>query len=162
MRYEPPDTYNDDETTSYEKQIIREPISDQTAYMRWSTELEKIHHIIDNDFLQNNKHRIIDINKILPLSFIENPRAIKLFHLRRMNIELAKDAGLYDLADTTVMDNLADYQTTRGTHGNYQKALITTRREWEDKTKSQEKKGIFGRLMRKQDYETEMQQLEMY
>lgn len=132
--------------------------------MRWSTELEKIHDIIDKDFLHRNRHRVIDINKILPLSFISNPKAIKLFHLRRQLIELSNDANLTGLADATVLDNLADYQTTRGTHGNYQNALITTKREWLDRTQNNSKKGVWGKLIKGNSKETEegMQAVEGY
>ncbi len=148
--------YNDQD--NIEETNVQPYVSDQTAFMRWSTELERIHHIIDDDWLIKNRHRVIDINKILPLSFISNPKAIKLFHLRRQLIELANDAGLDDLADATVLDNLADYQTTRGTNGNYQNALITTKREWLDRTQNNQKKGFFGKLIKN----NEQQQTEAY
>ncbi|MBD3321807.1 MAG: hypothetical protein GF350_11990 [Chitinivibrionales bacterium] len=147
-----------------EAEPIRPYVSDQTAFMRWSTELEKIHDIIDKEFLYRNRHRVMDINKILPLSFISNPKAIKLFHLRRQLIELSKDAGLDDLADATVLDNLADYQTTRGTNGNYQNALITTKREWLDRTHSNKNRGLWGKLVKGNDRQNEegMQAMEGY
>lgn len=122
-------------------------VSDQTAFMRWSTEIEKVDKIIDDDFLEENRHRVMDINKILPLSFIEDKRSVKLFRLRRMLIDRCKDAGLLDLADETVLDNLADYQTTRGIRGNYQNALITQRREWQDKSEANRKEGFVNRLL---------------
>lgn len=150
MRYNPPTENENVETEDQEVYFEGRPryISDQTAFMRWSTELEKTDTVIDKKFMEDNKHRIIDVNKILPLSFIDNPKSIKLFRLRRMNMSLACDAGLMDLADETVMDNLADYQTTRGIRGNYQNALITQRREWKDRTDPEAKKGLLGKMIK--------------
>jgi len=150
LRYNPPTENENVETEDQEVYFEGRPryISDQTAFMRWSTELEKTDTVIDKKFMEDNKHRIIDVNKILPLSFIDNPKSIKLFRLRRMNMSLACDAGLMDLADETVMDNLADYQTTRGIRGNYQNALITQRREWKDRTDPEAKKGLLGKMIK--------------
>jgi len=166
MRYHPPDdmgytdeTYNDEEGEPVYWEGRPRFVSDQTAFMRWSTELEKVHDIIDKEFLIRNKHRIMDINKILPLSFIENPRSLQLFRLRRINIGLSTDAGLLDLADETTLDNLADYQTTRGIRGNYQKALITQRREFKDNRMEEKKAGLLDRLLRGKQ-EQEPQRLE--
>ena len=160
MRYHPPsDMRYTDETEDEEEG--QDPvywegrpryISDQTAFMRWSTELEKVHDIIDKEFLVRNRHRVMDINKILPLAFIENPRSLQLFRLRRINIGLSTDANLMDLADETTLDNLADYQTTRGIRGNYQKALITQRREFKDNNLENKRQGLLNKLLRgKQD-----------
>ena len=142
MRYEEPD----DEEVEYKP----EPryVSDNTAFMRWSTELEEIHNVIDGDFLAENRHRVGDLNKFLPLSNIVNPHMIKLLRLRRMNMGMAKDAGLMDVADETMLDNLADCQTSRGIAGFYQNALITQKREWLDKSKEKEKGGIIKSLVR--------------
>lgn len=127
--------------------------------MRWSTEIEQIHDLIDKEFLQKHKQRVIDINKFLPLSFIDNPREKKLYRLRRINMDLAIEADLEDLADVTVLDNLADYQTTRGTHGNYQKALITQRREWEEKGKEEKKLGFLSKIVKGKRKEEEITEL---
>jgi len=133
-----------------ETDVRNEPryISDNTAFMRWSTELEEIHKVIDGDFLQTNRHRVGDINKFLPLSNITNPHMIKLLRLRRMNMSMAKDANLLDVADETMLDNLADCQTSRGVGGFYQNALITQKREWLDKSKNEENKGFIKSLMK--------------
>jgi len=161
MRYNPPDQIEkeDEIDNSYFEGRPRY-VSDQTAFMRWSTEIEKTDKVIDTKFLSENRHRVMDINKILPLSFIDNPKSIKLFRLRRMNMGLAKDAGLWDLADETTLDNLADYQTTRGIRGNYQNALITQRREWKDRTDPETKKGIFGKLIKGRNEELKQQNME--
>lgn len=155
MRYDIPET-NDDEDPDYPVQPY---VSDQTAFMRWGTELEKIHDLIDKDFLQRHKERVIDINKFLPMANITNPKSIKLFRLRRMNIDLARDANLIELAEETALDNVADYNTTRGQDGFYQKALITTRREWEDKTKQKEKQSLFNRLVKKNQEQEQNEQM---
>jgi len=111
-------------------QDILPPLSEQTAYMRWSTELEQDPRgLTDQKFMERHKARIIDINKFLPMSNITNPYSIKIFRLRRMIIDLAKEAGLQELAEETALDNLADYNTTRGQHGFLQKAMITQRQE---------------------------------
>lgn len=122
-------------------------ISDNTAFMHWSTELEQVHEVIDNDFLRRNRHRVGDINKFLPLANIKTQEQLRIFRLRRMNMTMACDAGLYNLADETMLDNLADYNTSRGIDGFYQNALITTKREILDKSKQQEKKGFLKQLV---------------
>jgi len=122
-------------------------ISDNTAFMHWSTELEQVHEVIDSDFLKRNRHRVADINKFLPLANIKTPQQLQIFRLRRMNMTMACDAGLFNLADETMLDNLADYNTSRGIDGFYQNALITTKREILDKSKQQEKKGFLKQLV---------------
>ena len=170
MRYHPPNDMRYSDEIENDDEDEREPVywegrprfvSDQTAFMRWSTELEKVHDIIDKEFLVRNRHRVMDINKILPLAFIENPKSLQLFRLRRINIGLSTDAGLVDLADETTLDNLADYQTTRGIRGNYQKALITQRREFKDNNIDDKKSGLLNRLLRgKQDEDEQPQNMQ--
>jgi hypothetical protein len=156
--------YTEDEYTTEEEPDIVENrpryISDNTAFMRWSTELEKIHHVIDDDFLDRNRHRIIDINKFLPLSNITNPRMIKLSRLRRMNMQLAQDAGLKDLAEETTLDNVADYQMSRGNQGFYQKALITQRREWKDSSDREKRTGMLKNLLRGKKQQAQYETIE--
>lgn len=122
-------------------------ISDNTAFMHWSTELEQVHDVIDSNFLKRNRHRVGDINKFLPLANITTREQLQLFRLRRMNMTMACDAGLSNLADETMLDNLADYNTSRGLNGFYQNALITTKREILDKSKQDEKKGFLRQLV---------------
>ena len=62
-------------------------------------------------------------------------------------MRMAWDNGLVDVAIETALSNVADYNTTRGQEGFYQKALITQRREWEDKTQQEKKQGLFSRLI---------------
>lgn len=129
----------------------RRPISEQTAYMRWSTEIERDeeNEIVDKKFIKNHRPRVIDINKFLPLSNITDKRQVKLFRLRRMNMTLAQDAGLEDVAEETTLDNLADYETSRGINGFYQKALITQRQEFKDQSIRERDMGFWGRLLNK-------------
>jgi hypothetical protein len=122
-------------------------ISDNTAYMRWSTELEQVHEVIDKDFLRRHRHRVGDINKFLSLANIKTSQQLRLYRLRRMNMTMACDAEMNDLADETMLDNLADYNTSRGIDGFFQNALITTKREILDKSKQQEKKGFLRQLV---------------
>ena len=140
MRYDEPDEEGEEQQPRY--------VSDNTSFMRWSTEIEQKPGVIDEGFLKRNKERIMDIDKFLPLSNITNAKSIKLFHLRRQCITMAKDAGLNDLAEETSLDNIADYNTTRGTEGFYQKALITQRREWHDSEEEKKRTGILKNLIR--------------
>lgn len=165
MRYNPPEETRQESDEEQQVYFEGRPryVSDQTAFMRWSTELEQSNELVDPEFLKTNKYRVMDINKFLPLSFIKNPRNIPLFRLRRMNMTHEKDAGLFENAAETVLDNLADYQTTRGINGNFQKALITQRREWQDKTEPETKKGIMGRLIKgKSEEQRGMEMQEVY
>jgi len=128
--------------------------------MRWSTEVEEKPDVVSKDFLVRNRHRIMDIDKFLPLSFLDNPRSLQLFRLRRLNMTLAKEAGLVDLADETVLDNLADYNTSRGTRGNFQLSLITQRREWKDQTSDDARKGFWRNVLHGKKEEDRMESME--
>lgn len=140
MRYDETEETDEDQRPRY--------VSDNTSFMRWSTEVEPKAGVINEDFLKRNKERIMDIDKFLPLANIKSAKSIKLFHLRRMNMTMAKDAGLHDLAEETALDNIADYNTTRGTDGFYQKALITQRREWSDSEEEKKQTGVLKNLIR--------------
>jgi len=70
----------------------------------------------------------------------------------RNNIALCEGAGLDDLADETVFDNIDICQTTRGTRGNLQNALITQRKEFRD-TSEKEKRGFWGKVVRNKNQE---------
>lgn len=145
MRYEEPDNPYENQPDQY--QTVKPYVSDQTAFMRWSTEIEPDPNIVDQQFIKRYLPLILDNNKFLSLSNIQNPRSIKLYHLRRNLIRMAWDNELVDTAIETALSNVADYNTTRGQDGFYQKALITQRREWEDKTREEKKQGIFSRLI---------------
>lgn len=156
MRYEEPD--QDTENTTYESRP--QYVSDNTAFMRWSTEIEQIDNIIDSNFLKRNNIRIIDLDKFLPLSNITNKKNVQLFRLRRMIIQSSVDAGLTDVAEDAALSNLADYQMSRGIGGFYQNALITQKREWMDRSREQKKTGILKGLISGRKEESRMQTLE--
>jgi len=130
---------NRDEEEDEEPYVPRY-IGDNTAFMKWSTEVEQIPYVIDKRFLERNRYLVGDINKFLPLSNINTAKAVKLFHLRRNNIALCMEAGLNDVAERTMLANWADYQTTRGIRGFYQNALITQKRMLEEKVKTEQKR----------------------
>ena len=90
--------------------------------------------------------------KIKGLSFITNPKTVQLNSCMRNNIALCEGAGLDDLADETVFDNIDICQVTRGTKGNLQLALITQRKEFRD-TSEGEKRGLLSKFMRNKNKE---------
>ena len=132
--------------------IRRRPeyISDNTAFMRWSTEFENTKDIrgIDKNFFKRFYHKILGINKFPALSNIRSARQLKLIRCRINNADLAHDGEIEDLAIGTVLDNLNDYQISRGIEGFYQKALITQRREFTDRTPPERRSGVFKNLIR--------------
>jgi len=162
MRYDEETVLDDDSNNVEEGVVEHKPryVSDNTAFMRWSTELEQTPNVVNKDFLDRNRHRIVDINKFLPLSNITNPRMIKLSRLRRMNMQLAQDAGLIDLAEETTLDNVADYQMSRGNQGFYQKALITQRREWKESSNQERRTGMLKNILRGKKQQEQVEQME--
>jgi len=137
-------------TEPEEETALSEPryISDNTAFMRWSTEFEKTEGLTDNNFLQRFMYKIIAINKFSALSNLTNPRQIKLIRCRANNADLAWDAELFDTALSNSLDTVNDYQMSRGVGGFFQNALITQKKEWLDKSRNEEKKGILGQLVK--------------
>ena len=157
MKYQEPD-YEDEE----EEEVIQAPryVSDNTAFMRWSTEFEKSRGLIDDNFMKRFLYKIIAINKFSALSNLTNPRQIKLLRCRSNNADLAWDAELFDTALGNALDSVNDYQMSRGIEGFYQNALITQKREWLDKSKSEEKKGVLGNILKNRKVENEAVMLE--
>jgi hypothetical protein len=141
-----------------EEGAIAEPryISDNTAFMRWSTEFEKTEGLTDNAFMQRFMYKIIALNKFSALSNLTNPRQIKLIRCRNNNANLAWDAELFDTALGSSLDTVNDYQMSRGVGGFFQNALITQKREWLDKSRNEEKKGILGQLVKGNREENEV------
>jgi len=128
--------------------------SQENAFIKYITQLDAIPNIIDNEFLKKYRRHVLFSGKIKGLSFINNPKTVQLNSCMRNNIALCEGAGLDELADKTVFDNIDICQVTRGTKGNLQLALITQRREFRD-TSEQNKKSFWSRFMRnKQDDET--------
>ena len=126
--------------------------SQENAFIKYITQLDAIPHIIDTEFLHKYRRRVLFSGKIKGLSFIRNPKTIKLFSCQRNNLGLEEDAGLDELADETVFDNIDICQITRGTNGNLQNALITQKREFKDSSE-QKKKGFLSNLIKKKEQE---------
>ena len=144
------------------EQNERDPyMSDQTAFMRWSTEPQLDEKNFSKELINDIRYKIEAATKFPALANINDLRTIKYVKLLLINAEMAWDSGLYELAMSTVMDIINTYQITRGQGGFYQKALITTRREWEDKTKNDQKKGFFGRLIKNNEPDNERQMMAM-
>jgi len=116
--------------------------------MRWSTEFEKTEGLTDDNFLKRFMYKIIAINKFSALSNLTNPRQIKLIRCRNNNADLAWDAELYDTALSGALDTVNDYQMSRGVGGFFQNALITQKREWLDKSRNAEKKGLLSNIVK--------------
>ena len=130
------------------------PISQENTFIRYVTQLDPIPNIISAKYLRKYRRRVLFSGKIKGLSFIENPRTLVLNNCMRNNLSLSEDAGLEELADETVFDNIDMCQITRGQKGNLQTALITQRREFKDSSAPKEKQGIMSRIMKgKQDEE---------
>lgn len=125
-------------------------VSDQTAYMRMQTELEKKDDLIDAEFIKKHKARIIGSGKFAALS--NSPWSqVKIDRIRRIKLDLLEEAGLDEEAIKCALDNVGDYQSFRGVEGFFQKAQITERHEIKQDASQAEKKegfmskGLFGR-----------------
>jgi len=131
-------------------------LSQENAFIKYITQVDQIPDIVPTSFLQKYGRRVLFSGKIKGLSFIKNPKTIQLNSCMRNNIGLCEDAGLFDLADETVFDNIDICQVTRGSFGNLQNALITQRKEFKD-TSEQAKKGFLGNVLHRKKPEDEPQ-----
>ena len=124
-------------------------MSDNTAYMKWATEIETKRALIDESFFERNRLGIIAIDKTLPMGNFVEPRQKQLFSLKRLNLVLEINAGLIDSAEQTVTSMLGDIQMSRCDNGFFQKALFTQRQELqqEDKTQVERKRGILSGIL---------------
>lgn len=112
-------------------------VSDNTLFMRWSTEMETKKNVSDDAFMERNKLQILALDKFPALAFYEDPRMIRLRKLKIMNAILAENAGLTQTAEETVLSTIDDVQASRGWKGNYSKVLITQRHEVDTKEMQQ-------------------------
>ena len=128
-------------------------ISDNTAYMKWSTEIEPKKNIITDDFLYRNRISIIGLDKFAPLANFTDPKMIRLHKLKMIIIDLEMAAGLTDGAEQTALSAIDDIQVSRGDKGFYQRALITQRQEFEtsENTETQKRVGFFNKLFSKKE-----------
>jgi len=142
-----------------EQQLKTGYMSDNTAFMRWSTEIEKKANVTDDAFLERNKLQILALDKFPALAFYEDPRMLRLRKRKLLNVVLARNAGLNETCEETVLSSIDDVQTSRGWKGNYSRALITQRHELkEEKTDMQKKVGFWNRFMGGQNKGEEQQQ----
>jgi len=128
-------------------------MSDNSTFMKWSTEIEEKKGIIDEDFMRRNSLLIIGFDKFAPLANFNDPILTRLHKLKMMIISLELEAGLQDAAEQTAMSILDDIQISRGDKGFYQKALITQRHEMqnEDRTAVEKKVSFVNKLFSKKE-----------
>jgi hypothetical protein len=132
-----------------EKNLKQGYVSDNTIFMRWSTEFETKENISDNDFMARNNLLIMALDKFPALAFYDDPRLLRLRKRKLNNAILAHNAGLMDTCEETILSTIDDVQTSRGWHGNYSKALITQRHELDsqERTEPQKKAKWFNRFI---------------
>lgn len=157
MKYRPPNTTRDEITEhsgnmDMEELVAKEGTSDLTAFLRMQTELEPRKNLVDGDFFQRHRSRIIAFDKFAPLSNIADKRLLQIDRMRRKIIDLEEEAGLFDEAETDALDNVADFQISRGFGGFFQKAQITQRHEIREETK-QDKSARWGGLFKRKNEE---------
>lgn len=148
MRWQP--ELDEDEEQQYRTGYI----SDQTAYMRMQTQLEKRDKFIDDDFIEEYKPRILAFDKFAPLS--NSPKSqVKIDRIRRLKLDLLQEAGLDDDAIRCALDNVGDYQSFRGEKGFFQNAQITERHEVKQDAGEKKKLGMLSGFFRKKKPEEE-------
>jgi len=147
MRYRPP--YQEQNEGEQLDQII----SDQTAMLRWSTEIEEKEHITNTQFLEDHKDLIRQIEKFTPLGFFNDKRQLQLRKCYILNTILAKNAGLRDVAEETSLCSIDVAKASRGWQGNYSNVLVTQIQRHDIKeqltSETQKKIGRFNRLWNK-------------
>jgi len=135
------------------------PYDTKVAGLRWSNEIEPRKDVIDEDFLKRNRLLVMDSSKLLPLGNIRDKKTIKLLRIRRLNAIGEMDAGLWNLAEQTIMANIADIQTSRAASGFNAKLEVTQRREWVEKSQFEKKKSLFGRLIKGREQSEEVDKM---
>lgn len=129
------------------RQLRSQYMSDNTTYMKWVTEIEPKRDMMDSAFIQRNKLMLMFADKFAPLANFTDPQMMSLHKLKMLNMELALEAGLVEIAEETVISAIDDIQLSRGDHGFFQKALITQRHELtEQRTEGEKKVGFFNKL----------------
>jgi len=130
-------------------------MSDNTAFMKWSTEIEEKKSVIDSEFMHRNRMTIIGLDKFAPLANFTEPRLIQLHKLKMLIIGLEVEAGLDYSAEQTALSAIDDIQVSRGDHGFYQRALITQRQEQDIRadthSDAERKVGFFNKLFAKKE-----------
>lgn len=123
-------------------------MSDNTAYMKWSTEIEPKKNMTDSDFFNRNRILLLFADKFAPLANFTEPRMLALHKLKMLNHELAEAAGLESVCEKTAISAIDDIQISRGNQGFFQRAIITQRHELQEQrtTEAQKKVGFFNKL----------------
>lgn len=148
MRYHPPkdvEEINPTDETSYSGDLTLNPMA---ALQRYKYEIEPKEGVIDKEYMTRNKDVITAINKFMPLGNYNKRSTVKLIGRRFSNIIGEKDAGLKENAEETALYVLKDIAISRGVGGFAAKLDVTQHKVWEDATKRDEKKGIFGNFMK--------------
>jgi len=158
MQYSYQDSNDEDDSVVYNREAYT---SQENAFIKYITQLDAIPGVVDSDYLKRHYRRVLFSGKIKGLSFISNPKTIRLNSLQRMNMSMEEDAGLDDLADETLFDNIDTCQVTRGTKGNLQYALITQRKEFKDTSDAAErKKSFMGKFMKAREQPGKAEEIE--
>ena len=153
MRYKPPNDNDEPFTqTSYTGDLTLDPM---VAHQRYKYEMENKPGLIDQNYMKRNKDLVISINKFMPLGYYNRPHTLKLIGRRFSNIIGERDAGLDDNAEETTLCILKDIAMSRGQQGFAAKLEVTEHKVWEDITKRNEKRPLFGGFLRKHNEETE-------
>jgi hypothetical protein len=132
------------------------PISDRTAYERMLIQVEKEKNLIDDNFLKRFKARIISTNKAA-LGYVFDKKQIQIDRLRRIKMDLCCEAYLYDSADETALDNIADINLGRAWKGFHTKSKYTEKHIVKEDKTGMIKKGV-GFLRKKQPTEEEVEE----
>lgn len=139
----------EEDTSNLMSDIYRR--SEETAWHRWSTELEP--HTEEDEFWKRHKNLIRSINKFAPLSYIVDKRVLNLIDLRLLKLRMLENIGLRYDAEEESLKILGTLQLTRGIRGFFTKALITQRRILyqgiASRRKESEGGGWFGTLLRR-------------
>ena len=142
-----------------EKQLTSGYVSDNTSFLRMQTQIEKKDKLIDDDFFRRHPARIISCDKFAPLANIQDYTQIELDRVRRLKIDLLEEAGLYEDAEKAALDNIADFQDTRGYKGFFQQAQITERHILKQSTDTRlDKAGRFSNVFKRKKPEEEEQE----
>jgi len=140
MRYVPPD---EDADEIEQRRIFRPeriPVSEETKYIRWGTQIEK-DDTINEAFIDRHPNLVRSINKYMPLAnYGKHDRIQKqIERLRRMEVSMMEDCGLLNDAEEITIDTLGDAQFSRGVDGFYTKELNTQRQKVKDETEKPER-----------------------
>lgn len=107
-----------------------QPIQDATRYARMQVQVEKRQGLMDDDFFKDPvfQNRLRSIDKFAPLSYHSKSQK-QLSRVRSLKQDLLVEAGMHKEAALSSLDDLRDFQVSRGEDGFFTKSQITTRQE---------------------------------